>query len=150
MEELITFLTSNIQFLIVIIGIVYFLFFRKSPLEKRTQNRMPDFGGESRRPTERPVRPVPAQTRPERYEPVETTYSAPETFYDPGPAALSDPAPASRVSRSAAAAGSHQPDSYVYESSREAARGPSRQDLARAVLWSEILGRPRARKPYRR
>ena len=143
MEQLITFLTSNFQFVIVIIGIAYFLFFRKSPLEKRTTNRMPDFGGEARRRPERPDQP-PQAARPEREpEPARRAY-----FADESPSTASSEEPEEFVSPVLSAAVSKRTN--LRASGREAGVGLDREDLARAVLWSEILGRPRARKPYRR
>ena len=45
MEQLISFVTHNFFVVIIVVGLIYQLFFRKSPLE-RQRNRMPDFGGD--------------------------------------------------------------------------------------------------------
>lgn len=143
MEQLIEFLTSNFQFVIVIIGIAYFLFFRKSPLEKQSTNRMPDFGGEARRRSERPVQP-PQEARIEREpEPARRAY-----FADESPSMASSEEPEEFVSPVLSAAVSKRTNWRA--AGRETDAVLDKEDLARAVLWSEILGRPRARKPHRR
>ncbi|QMV40432.1 hypothetical protein [Cohnella cholangitidis] len=65
MEELISFLTNNFHFVIIAIGIIYSLFFRKSQQEQRRPNRMPDFGGGNQR-TEQPKRAEPRAPAPQR------------------------------------------------------------------------------------
>ncbi|MFB9280055.1 hypothetical protein [Cohnella cellulosilytica] len=155
MEQLVTFLTSNFQFVIVIVGILYFLFFRKSPLEKRPPNRMPDFGGEAqhRRP-ERPGRPLP-QSQPQQ----QTARTRPVAVPQPERSAYS--AAERGVFATPDAGGMEELESPIFQEptmkragalngGRETRTALQQRDLAKAVLWSEILGRPRAHKPYRR
>ncbi len=145
MEQLVTFLTSNIQFVIVIVGILYFLFFRKSSLEKRAPNRMPEFRGEVHGQPERPSRPrpLPSEVRPDlaAERPHNVSYAPQESYSEPAgdePQEFVSPPLRTAVSRRAEVQGAGKEGDL------------SNRDLARAVLWSEILGRPRARKPYRR
>ncbi|MFC3798254.1 hypothetical protein [Cohnella sp. GCM10012308] len=79
MEQLIGFLLGNLHFVLVVLGILFFLL-RKSPLEKppggkpgsRPSGRMPDFGGGGLpRPTRQPADPRPAQRPMTAQQPVE-------------------------------------------------------------------------------
>ncbi len=148
MEQLVTFLTSNFQFVIVLVGILYFLFFRKSPLEKRPPNRMPDFGGEAHRRPERPGRPQTqaARTRPDSApKPERGDYSQAEPAAFRPLAADETEEYENPIVQDLTTKRSGAPDA-----NREPRAGLQQRDLAKAVVWSEILGRPRARKPYRR
>jgi len=146
LDELVTFLFKNFQFVIIVIGIVYYLFFRKSPLERRSPNRMPDFGGEMQGNRQQPARPLPASVRPDRpYDPERRSAPAP---IDAEPQRVR--APESETNPHTDDAPAEQAHVVRSNTPRAASRVLERQDLARAVLWSEILGRPRARKPYRR
>ncbi|RKP55217.1 hypothetical protein D7Z26_08360 [Cohnella endophytica] len=178
MEQLISFLTHNFYFVIVVVGIFYSMFFRKSPIERKP-NRMPDFGGSghprtsanprqphepnqsshpSQQPLQRPIqqRPQPQQrqepnplaSRPAA-KPDQSKREAPirlaEAHVDPyapelGPSAV---AGTSQPKANAAAA-------RTVETQRVGAAALSRSEIARAVMWAEILGPPRAKKPYRR
>jgi hypothetical protein len=148
-EELISFLSHNLYFVFIAIGIIYSLFFRKSPLEKRPPNRMPDFGGgeqqtrqpdpEGRKPA--PQQPITVRVESRQREPlpalVEDRTAADDAYaMDLSPITTTDmpkkPNAASRASRS------------------DEVKGLTGTDLSRAVMWAEILGPPRARKPYRR
>lgn len=169
MEQLISFLLHNFYFVIIVVGIIYSMFFRKSPLE-RPPNRMPDFGGGGQRRPRRPGEIRPPVAQPSRTEPGDNPFPAPQrqspssapqqlqtrvkdSQPNPSPIKVSD-------------VGTEE--SRMDESQRKriavvqpAAKGPSRpdrsrspalgkEDLASAVLWAEILGPPRARRPYRR
>ncbi|MBB6636226.1 hypothetical protein [Cohnella thailandensis] len=198
MERLIEFLLGNIYYVVVVVGLIYAMFFRKSPDDAKRPNRMPDFGGGGQRrerpqgPPQRPRRPgeAPAGTkpqgrpaaRPEREEPrggLPGRQDAPapartaEPAYEPAPRpaaspfeapAYGEPAPAVPAALAAAHASQARADgpspfaeerpaassaSPVYAPSAGGLQ-PSREDLARAIVWSEILGPPRARKPFRR
>ena len=155
MEQLISFATKNFFIVIIIVGILYQLFFRKSPLEK-PRNRMPDFGGgqPQRPPGSPPQRGVPMRIPAEKQEQrrVPSANNAPrpepkpivaenvyEDVYEERPTAVA-PASATPALRVAS----------THAVSRPAVMEPTQDDLARAVLWAEILGPPRARRPHRR
>ncbi|WP_372662898.1 hypothetical protein [Cohnella sp.] len=138
MEQLITFIMDNFFIVVVAVGIIYSLFFRKSPLE-RNPNRMPDFGEGGR----------PGQTAPDRQIPPPASIEQPpwmETRQQEG-------MPAKRNSPIYAPAGAQE--KAILQRSQQSKTGfgaeaLSRDDLSRAVVWAEILGPPRARRPYRR
>lgn len=176
MEKLISFITSNFYFVIVAVGIIYSLFFRKSPLE-RPPNRMPDFvsAGQQRPrkpgesspsvaptssaepqevrfpasqrqnppPQQRQEQPVRVRTRPveQRQTPTMPTLTESDVSYSGGA-----PERQATVTRPSVTS---QPIAPVVKN-RLDARGLTRDDLARAVVWAEILGPPRARRPHRR
>jgi hypothetical protein len=164
-EQLISFVMDNFYIVIIVLGIVYSLFFRKSPLE-RPPNRMPDFGGGGRpRPDQRPSSadsrspaserqtsaPVPVEqpewieTRQQEQMPIErgTPIHAP---------ARADIGYVDDVL--ARPARSTQEKVIVQQSQktkmRFGAEALTHDDLSRAVMWAEILGPPRARRPHRR
>lgn len=139
MEDLISLLTNNFHFVIIAIGIIYSLFFRKSPNE-RPPNRRPDVGGDDRQRSSRPEDEV---------FPVETaaTRSAPEELSFPELRQTVRP----ETRRGRPVASSAAETSVTDRAGNEtAAQGLSATELSRAVLWAEILGPPRARRPYRR
>jgi hypothetical protein len=153
-EELISFLANNFHFVIIAIGIIYSLFFRKSQQEQRRPNRMPDFGGGNQR-TKQPDREesrVPAPRREQtirvesrRPEPLSVTigesidaedaYAIDEPAVRPESSARTNPIDASLAGNTG---------------NSDSSRGLAGSDLTRAVMWAEILGPPRARKPFRR
>lgn len=203
MEKLISFLLSNFYFVIVVVGLLYGMFFRKGSGESKRPNQMPDFGGgqERRRypqtPSPRPRGPGearpghrPQSARPAREEPryglpgqpapaerpappaakqaagqeaVRPSASSPEGAYPAAGGMLDaygEPANAYRqpagaepsaydIMQPAAAGGAAAPAGPIYAAA-SGELNPTREDLARAIVWSEILGPPRARKPYRR
>lgn len=162
MEELISFLLKNFYVVIVIVGLIYSMFFRKSPLEKppanrpnpRPVNRMPDFGGspafppkprraEEPIPVEKPRPSVQEEPRPQR----QTVYRSPEAAAPVSAEPARDrralePAPAPTPAPALVAAPAMQAE--------ETQDSRIREDMARAVVWAEILGPPRARRPFRR
>jgi hypothetical protein len=231
LAQLLEFLFSNFYFFIILIGLLYTMFFRKSPLEKPENrpgrqtmdrsdrlpprrpgshpshrpgghpanrpvgqpegpfgpaDRMPDFGGspifppkparriESRpRPVleEEPSAPERRQMMPDPWEPDAfpeqrgpipvPVYTLPEQ-----PAEADVPLSRSQSQTDLAAANASTSYNYfsaaddtvspVYSAAEKPAPASSSQvslsgdDLVRAVVWSEILGPPRARRPFRR
>ncbi len=164
MEQLISFLIHNFYFVIVAVGIIYSLFFRKSPLERRPPNRMPDFGGGGKRLPRRPGEPgasVPTTSLPEPAEaplraprrqtplsvarPQQQPVRAETRLMETTSAPLPVPVAASSKSRSTLI-----PTPSASTAAGTEVRTISREDLTRAVVWAEILGPPRARRPYRR
>ncbi|WEK53058.1 MAG: hypothetical protein P0Y55_10660 [Candidatus Cohnella colombiensis] len=160
MEQLISFITNNIVFVVIAIGLIYRLFFRKSPLEGQRPNRMPDYSGQNS-----PIPSHPTQTHPSQtHQPQQTQRSK------------KPPAPREQTIRTDVRHERPHPervtliptteveDAYTLAEHREsgdkershvgqsqASVGRLRQeDLARAVMWAEILGPPRARRPHRR
>lgn len=195
MERLISFLSNNIIFVIMIVGIIYTMFFRKSPLE-RPPNRMPDFGGEGfprprrpgeTRPAARPVsrpeaeqiptsRPA-APTAPRRQpEWMETRGPRPRTAQPEQPQRTDDGWAEARHEQPVQRSLSEEPRVTLVEPAQlpEQPRHTDRtaisaqppglddlggsdsgavltqENLSRAVMWAEILGPPRARRPHRR
>jgi hypothetical protein len=165
LEQLISFFMNHLFVVVIVIGLIYSMFFRKSPLEKRPPNRMPDFGGGPQFPQKPRQTGTPAGTAPverrspppaERREPLPEHRRQP-TAAQPRPSWVPDPAPSEapavvRVSTPGlppvAAISSVSP---LAEASRESSEGAlTRDDLTRAVVWAEILGPPRSRRPYRR
>lgn len=219
MERILDFLMSNIYFVIIVIGLIYTMFFRKSPLERppqqrphhrppsRPTNRMPDFGGSPVFPPKPQRPPASADTMPrdrggslpvERREPrpefagpppVERREPRPEFAWPPpvkepgsewaGPPPVNEPHPvyagarpvvsvdsrpestgsfaASYLAQSSGPGRQSMPIRDIPESATDSQYGAaetriplSRDELTRAVLWAEILGPPRARRPFRR
>ncbi|TVY00533.1 hypothetical protein [Cohnella terricola] len=153
MEELLSFLSRNFYIVFIIIGLLYSMFFRKSPIEKRPPNRMPDFGGEGQqRHPERPERPRmghapevswPGSEEVESPEPERPIAVKVRVQSKPEPKKAATPVAAQ--SSLAAPATLEQP-----QGSSEASLNLTAVDMRRAVIWSEILGPPRAKRPYRR
>jgi hypothetical protein len=171
-DKLISFVMSNFYIVVVVIGIIYSLFFRKSSLE-RPRNRMPDFGGSGQQRPGRPDESRPTVAPPTRPEPQEVRFPAPQR-QNPPPVRLETRSAEQRkspqhsliaapivtdVSYSGGGAPERQatisqqtvkPQPVEAAFNRLDARGLTREDLSRAVLWAEILGPPRARRPHRR
>ncbi|GIO13381.1 hypothetical protein J19TS2_29360 [Cohnella xylanilytica] len=226
MEQLFEFLVRHYYIVIVVVWMLYAMFFRKSPIEKRPPNRMPNFGGgglsrpkpspSANRPEKRADAPGEASPFPEPSEPRSRPESPrrrlersepwpserPEAGSEPSgfpadgsgrPSRLdserSEPvrpqpeSPARPVSsspppapgRSGAAERSASGAGYAAAEAADrmaavAAASPAsageqplaaaapeapglrlpRDELSRAIVWAEILGPPRSRKPYRR
>ncbi|MBB6729712.1 hypothetical protein [Cohnella zeiphila] len=189
MEQAMDFLGRYYFLIIIAVGLIYSLFFKKSPLEKgpakrKPVSRMPDFGGGGfpgpmtrrtsspapLRPRERPHEdkepaPQPGIERrdPLAPEPVDSPAASiepatpPAAFPAPGasaapssaPAMTGSPTSASSAARAGLAAALASPERGVSPAERAPA-GWSRDELARAVVMAEVLGPPRARKPFRR
>jgi hypothetical protein len=173
LEQLISFLMSHLGIVIFAVGIIYALFFRKSPLE-RPPNRMPDFGGGGQRrpgqqegsgtPARPASRPVPAETQyptPQSSAPPSASRPLPERLetrqLEPKPLqqrpvvivhpVADEEVITRRLPIPQARAGSTQ---FKAAAKRQGTAVLSRDDLSRAVIWAEILGPPRARRPHRR
>jgi hypothetical protein len=141
-EDLISLLTNNFHFVIIAIGIIYSLFFRKSQTE-RPRTRWPDVGGDGEQRSHRSEQSdIPDDAAPThtRATPVEApfpelrqTVLAADTRREPPIAA-----------QAAVAAAADR------KGSEATSPGLSGTELSRAVMWAEILGPPRARRPYRR
>lgn len=164
MEKLISFITSNFYFVILIVGIIYSLFFRKSPLE-RPRNGMPDFGGGGgQRRAGRPGGEAPAATPIPRAETPEARFPAPQQQTPPPVRRQEQPVrvqshsaeprkaaqPSSIVSQETVSRSTVKPQSAPAAMNRLDVAGLTRDDLSRAVVWAEILGPPRARRPHSR
>lgn len=136
----------NSLFLIaVVVGIIYQLFIRKSPLEKR--NRMPDFGGgQQRRPGTPPQRGVPMRIPPAKQQ---QARPIPQPIFaeDRAEEQVIVPEPRTPTRSKLPEATPTEP---AFTMAPQPAESLSRAELARAVMWAEILGPPRARKPHRR
>lgn len=172
MEQLISLVMDNIYVVVIIVGIIYSLFSRKSPIERRPK-RMPDIEGGGRpRPSgsgeirthtgaSAPVNRIPApagQQSPhmpaeqpvwigtrqqegmgaESEVHVHALLGASKELLDNGAVK-----PARRTQQKAI-----QPQSQPKKTASEAVI--NRDDLTRAIMWAEILGPPRARRPHRR
>lgn len=168
MERLISFLMDNFFYVIVVLGAIYSMFFRKSPLE-RPPNRMPDFGGggfpRPQRPVERkpPGWPGPNTVQREQPRPMEATLperkseasehslSMEGDFSGEPTVSLAEEIRVSAVPVRSRPAGAAEPDKpSPSPADHDSDRALSREDLTRAIVWAEILGPPRARRPYRR
>jgi hypothetical protein len=155
-EQVISFLMKNLGIVIIVVGVIYTLFFRKSPLE-RPPNRMPDFGGGgqqrpgqtggSRPPVAEPRSPAPQRSAPPpapRQQParIETRQADPKSDQQRpmvlGHAGMDETA-LTRRQRPVVPANTRMDKAVL-----------TRDDLSRAVMWAEILGPPRARRPHRR
>jgi hypothetical protein len=204
MIAIIEFLFANPFILIILIGLIYTMFFRKSPAEKKPGNRpptrpvgqpgsrppawpagqpgnrMPNFGGSPMMPP-KPVRKVPVFQEPPRHVQPQPPFlemsGDPETGSrmpaEKQPVVTAIPAyelpnsplnPAYEQMGSQAAEEKTDP---VNKPTTDAASpvspavskgtGPmivpallTKDDLTRAIIWSEILGPPRAKRPFRR
>jgi hypothetical protein len=155
-DKLVSLVMNNFFIVVIVVGLIYSLFFRKSPLEKRPPNRMPDFGGgQQRRPDSPPQRGVPMRTPPAKQEPQR---SPPVRSAPPEPSrqplsqqmAVEDAYEDKRISSGPSAGNVSARSGAVAATAEPAAEKLSREELARAVMWAEILGPPRARRPHRR
>ncbi|UVI32136.1 hypothetical protein [Paenibacillus spongiae] len=155
MREIIEFITNNFFVVVVVVGFIFSLF---SKMKKGDPNRrMPDFGGGGNAAPNRP-RPAAAETpqreeQPRHERPVYTStfeddradhweyeYETPRADRLPAkPATVSSMPPAAASSVAGAR-----------EQGGRSLRLSDRDELARAVLMAEILGPPRAKKPFGR
>jgi len=164
-NEIIQFIAKNFFFVVLIVGFLASVF-SKSKKGAKQQGRMPDFGGAGTTGMGRPKsypQASPATREEERgqyayptsnddvyEEPVKpavvTIASAPIKRESP----MKESMP-SRASLVASSKGSEAPYVVSIEKERKhALELSSRDELAKAVLMAEILGPPRARKPFRR
>ncbi|WP_239617419.1 hypothetical protein [Cohnella mopanensis] len=153
MEELISFLTHNFYFVILAVGIIYSLFFRKSPLENRPPNRMPDFGGsdqQTKQPEPEIRKPAPQQPRTIRVDSRQRE-SLPSLVEDKSTVDDAYALESSPIAMTNTTANMPKKQNAVPRTGGSGeVQGLASTELARAVMWAEILGPPRARKPYRR
>lgn len=159
MEELISFLTENFYVVFIVIGIIYSLFFRQSPAEKPQNSRpaqaRPAQGSPGgARPNSHSPTPLPVSLPAELGEVVamerqryELSSVSPETTAVAPPKAAKTPADRLRQTRSSQ---QKADDVTVAKSSSDGERVLRNKDLAHSVVWAEILGSPRAHRPYRR
>lgn len=188
MDKIISFLMNNFYFVIIVIGLIYSMFFRKSPMERppsqrppqRTPGRMPDFGGSpvfppksrpsgstgekqpvqghSAKPVERREprtefgEPTQGEARDRRHVHAETPNPARSIpVYEEEASAA--PVVLSRPASTQSAYAEHErtaPAAAAAVSSPNRHEDVTGDDLTRAVVWAEILGPPRARRPFRK
>ena len=173
MDNIIEFLMRNIYFVIII---VFFLFstMSKSKKQEKKQQRMPTFGGEDARRPEQPVRPSPQQARPEspqsqpqRPETAKRSYHGQQEVYKSDDRTAVNRAEEERNRRRAGDMGGRASSSLASANDRigsmegDLTNAPlntashhekalSRAELRRAIVWSEILARPRSVRSRRR
>lgn len=173
MDNFISFISDNIVFVFIAIGVIYSLFSRKAPTEQKT-NRMPSFGGDGQQRPQRPQVQQPQRTQQQHTQPQR---SAQQQSARPKPARAeaSRTGPSVIQSRSQPESGrrsvlfdemmqdadqSQTADQKRMEAVHSGAAVPrhsamnagavSGDELTKAIVWAEILGPPRAHKPYRR
>ncbi len=165
MESLIAFLLDNIFIVIVAAGFLMSLL-GKGKQQQRRVGRMPDFGGgpmqsEPAAPNVRPFGPdsSPAPAYEQTPQPVYTSSMSQPSSEGQRMMARSNQDPslsrgtggAGRPSSIAQAARSQAPSRSAAPVTGSAAlKRVDADDLRQAVLWAEILGPPRARKPHSR
>ena len=184
MEQLISFFTHNPFILIIIAGLLYSMFFRKSPIEKPPGNRpanpanpanrpatgrMPNFGGSQVFPPKQPHQAgEPARQSAPRPDYGGMPAPAPQPMYGEGPILPMPAMPAAsqaspyKLRQQAQSAKPEEPRPAVSRHrsavqpsantavAKSAGSGTalSPNDLAQAVIWAEIIGPPRAKRPY--
>jgi len=166
--DILEFLAKNFYFILIALFFVARLF-SNSGKKGQTPGRMPDFSGEltpSSPPERSPEpRPVPQQSRPEpQQERPDTVYrtqmSRDQREVDEFPGAHRIEESAGDRSRQSYGTSSHQ--GRVRTAARGASdyaanaqiavpgKGLAKDDLRKAFIWSEVLGPPKAKRPYRR
>jgi len=166
LNDIIQFIAKNFFFVVLIVGFLASVF---SKSKKKQQGRMPDFGGAGTtgmgRPKSYPQASPPAREEergqyayPSSGEPSYDVYEEPAkpavVTIASAPVKRESPMTESMPSRAALVASAKGNDS-AYAITAEKNRKhilelSSRDELAKAVLMAEILGPPRARKPFRR
>ncbi|WP_160395060.1 hypothetical protein [Paenibacillus sp. MMS18-CY102] len=164
MEDLISFLLHNIYIVVVVLGFLFSIF-NKSGKNKGKNWRMPEFGNGNQHParSERPERPVQVDRRPTEAQPLAEAQpqmrqqtivevpAVPATVAVGVAAALPvqrTSAPTGRPSHLSPAAEPAELANSLGESQDELK--PTLENVRQAILWSEILGPPRAKRPFRR
>ncbi len=159
MESLIAFLLDNIFIVIVAAGFLMSLLGKGKQQQQRRVGRMPDFGGGplqgeptawGDRQSDSDSNPAPGYEQPP--QPVYTsTMSQPASG---GPGMMTRSNQAAAVSRGTGGTGrsviTSQAARSQTSSSSVSLKRVDADDLRQAVLWAEILGPPRARKPHGR
>lgn len=159
MEQLVSFVMDNLYFVILIVGIIYSLFSRKKSRE-RSQNRMPDFGGPGRqgpRQRPKPTGSQPVTVKPRTPSPEPSQQPVRLEVQERGRMSIRASSAAERASEGGelARASRRAPANVVPQlpqPNKPGAGGSplSRDDLSRAVMWAEILGPPRSKRPHGR
>lgn len=160
MSNIIDFLMKNFYFVIIILFFLSRLFSKPSSQNKPTQ--MPDFGGGGKA-----SQPIPQTSRMERREPdwsdkqeeprprldierreVQTRHEPAANVLYASQAFVADEPPARRLAADRAASALVSSHSQSVSTSKKAA--VTAGDLRKAVIWSEVLGPPRAKRPFRK
>ncbi|WP_127496398.1 hypothetical protein [Paenibacillus glycanilyticus] len=160
--KIISFLLENIYWVIVVGGVLFSMFGR-SGAKKRT-NRMPSFGGSNEREPHRPERRqdlVWEEEDEEEYQPQKPVMAGsplqgergssgevnrPQTLERAIQAAPSRPAEPPRARL--AAANKPQATAAPAATSHTETPNPKADELRKAVVWAEILGPPRSKRPF--
>lgn len=166
MTRIFEFLLNNIFIVVIIVGFLASLF-RKAGAAKKQPGRMPDFGGGGILRRQAPDSD--SGTRSDEPRTAQTEYAPIYRSQDSQPARTSESRtirqesgkeepPASgitamerslqRAAAQKAKAGSAAASGHGSKS--PAAEKVSSDDLRKAVIWAEVLGPPRAKRPYRK
>lgn len=175
MDEIIAFLARNFYFVLIFLFFLYSTF-SKNKKQEQKQQRMPTFGGEDAgsgpqrsprpqqpvRPSPQQVRPEPSQARPERSEAAKRAYHGQQDVYMSTSSVqyAEDEIIRRRaqdIRERASADGGIGVASLENDltkastsSSKRHEKALSREELRRAIVWSEILNRPRSVRSRRR
>ncbi|MFF2481981.1 hypothetical protein [Paenibacillus sp. NPDC058071] len=165
MDRLISFLFDNI-YLVIVVGGVLLSLFGRSGSKGGGRNRMPDFGsGGSLRPQGKTTENEDTELQPEPVRPVERPETFGRTERPERPVRATEARLATDYRAEArrpllaeqqlGRAGGGSP----FESSTAGREATSRaaaalptdtEELRKAIVWAEVLGPPRAKKPYGR
>lgn len=161
MERIIEFLLDNIILIVIVLGVLSRLLGGSGSKKGNRPARMPDFGGG---PGDSPAKPANRRARPaevagdkrgaESAEPVSAQRR-------PQPALAVERRPADEEPFARTIAGSFSRPAVAQAQSGKPSKQPSPEasplklstdanELRRAVLWAEVLGPPRSKKPYRK
>jgi hypothetical protein len=156
MEQLILFLLKNWYLVIIALTFIYQVRSRrKRATQGATRPGMPTFGegpNGARRPMDA------KKTRPSNVAPAAGSERSRDEFKQSGLSKSSSPSSVAKQKSSPFTApapkSSIMANSPVYAeeilSSRPFPEQPNREQLLQGVVWAEILGPPRSKKPYRR
>lgn len=147
--RIIEFLMNNIFIVVIIFGALASIFGKAG--SKRKPNQMPDFGGGglplSERTESQPVyRNRPEQERQPLADPSYSSREADATARTPQTAALERALPSAAASRAKPLAATDRQSA----SQSAIAASVKAEDIRKAVVWAEILGPPRSKRPYRK
>jgi hypothetical protein len=146
-EQLIAFAMDNFFIVAIVLGVIYSMFFRKSPVERKP-NHMPDIGrGGSTRPGRAEER-VPDYSQSSESVSPESYFSVSEGQVQQASSSEQPILASGRLSR--VQAPSQQPPQPSQVRRGIGKSSLNSEDLSRAVMWAEILGPPRAKRPHRR
>lgn len=165
MTRILEFLLNNIFIVVIIVGFLASLF-RRAGAEKQP-GRMPDFGSGGL--LRRPAPETDQETRSEEPRAVQKDDSPAYRSQDSQPARMSEPrferpvsgkevpqnSSMTAVERSVHRAYAQKAREGSFASSGNGSNSPaavkvSSDDLRKAVIWAEVLGQPRAKRPYRK